>query len=119
MAAPMLELVLLMPIVAYAYFLGQCLLPIFRLRFITTAGRIAASTSLGLGVVAYTVLLLGLLGNLTREPVLGTGALVLIAVVGTHRVLLKSRNRLSERSRSTNGTSQVPTLPLQSKIKNQ
>lgn len=88
----MKELVLLSLIASYAYCVGRALLRAIRFTPATFAGSIAASISLGLGVVAYTTLVTGLAGFLNREVVLVAGAAVLLLALaadwGVYRIAL-------------------------------
>src|SRR5262245_1328529 len=92
----MVELIILSLIAGYAYCVGQALLCIARVSFATSAGWIAASISLGLSVIAHTVLALGLFGGLKCEIVLATGALLLlILVIGAYWLLNRSSSQTS------------------------
>jgi hypothetical protein len=70
--------------------LGLSLLRLMRLRPETLLEQVTYSSALGLGAVAYLVLLLGLTGLLTRLPaVLGLGALAAVSLIGN--LLLRGR----------------------------
>ena len=76
----MMDLVLLFSIAAYAYWLGRRVLRSFGYEFTTWAGGLSAATGLGLGLVAYAILAVGLTGWLNLAGVLCSAALLAVFV---------------------------------------
>jgi len=77
----MIEFVLLFLIAGYAYWLGRQVLHRLGYEFATWAGSLSASTGLGLGLVAYLMLGLGLLGRLNLLAVTLAGVSVFAMLV--------------------------------------
>jgi hypothetical protein len=93
----MIELVLLAAIAAYSCVIGRQLLCYAGVEFATLAGRLSAATSLGLAVVAYAVLAVGLFGLLSVPAVLAA-AVPLAALVHAGPIGAVLRPRLLSRT---------------------
>ncbi len=76
----MSELLILVAIVGVAWALGRCVMDSGDFVFETGSGRIAAASSIGLGLIAYLILAIGVAGclNITAVLVAGTALLVLL-----------------------------------------
>jgi hypothetical protein len=94
----MKELVLLLAIAVYAFTLGRRVLGFFRVEFASRAGCVAASTALGLGLIAYVVFVVGLFECLNVSTVMAAGIGVLGAVYLPWPFACKVATSLRERN---------------------